>query len=385
MMHSPPSDSALIVQSGLEPPTQSSTQSYYLPPELTDAIVHNLHDDKRALLRCSQVCRGWVPVTRYYLFSRVRLYREGRFRPFQDILADSHCTIIPFVRTLNIVGDWKGSPDPTGVPEDSMINFRDFCLPFLVDLPPRFPQLSRLELANTTLNSLGHLCTILDGCEALTSLRMERVDWLFSSEPITYTRSPYIQTIQLCEICEMSILDIFVGDHKDANCRTLSITRVKPHHMPSILHFLQALGPVLEDLTLEFDNYNFDDVAWSQLLRYNTQLAFLRLKFVFPDARALTAMITLLAAISSHRMARISVAFVRTLDLRVSAAVHFWSAIDQTLSSPQFASVQTLQFELNSGIGAGVGHTTDISAITSLLWMQMPLCSTRITVKKYRE
>ncbi|SJL18352.1 uncharacterized protein ARMOST_21939 [Armillaria ostoyae] len=47
-----------------------------LPPEILDAIIDELQDDKKSLLRASLACRAFYPRTRVYLFSAVSLSRE---------------------------------------------------------------------------------------------------------------------------------------------------------------------------------------------------------------------------------------------------------------------------------------------------------------------
>lgn len=44
-----------------------------LPSEIIDLIIDHLHDDKRSLRACSQICRQWRPACQYHLFSRIEI------------------------------------------------------------------------------------------------------------------------------------------------------------------------------------------------------------------------------------------------------------------------------------------------------------------------
>jgi hypothetical protein len=49
------------------------TRQSRLPPELVDAIIKMLHDDRAALATCALVSRSWVPASRHNLFSELVL------------------------------------------------------------------------------------------------------------------------------------------------------------------------------------------------------------------------------------------------------------------------------------------------------------------------
>lgn len=53
--------------------TTSSDAIPYLPPELSDRIIDQLHDNLHALKSCSRVCRNWLPRSRFHYFRAVEL------------------------------------------------------------------------------------------------------------------------------------------------------------------------------------------------------------------------------------------------------------------------------------------------------------------------
>ena len=58
-----------------------------IPPEIVDSIIEQISDDKKALMKCSLVCKSWVPACRYRLFSRLVLDPENwNFLRNSDIL-----------------------------------------------------------------------------------------------------------------------------------------------------------------------------------------------------------------------------------------------------------------------------------------------------------
>lgn len=50
------------------------------PPELSDAVIDFLHDDKKTLRECALVCKAWVATSRLHLFQEITLQvKDGRF------------------------------------------------------------------------------------------------------------------------------------------------------------------------------------------------------------------------------------------------------------------------------------------------------------------
>jgi hypothetical protein len=120
---------------------------------------------------------------------------------------------------------------------------------FFAGILSRFPKLLHLELVYHQYESLNQVFALLRHCPALISLRMRRIGWLFSSEPID-APSRSIRTLQIWHFSKMDILDIFLRI-PEPNYTTVSLIGGVPlEYAPVVQRFLHALGPVLEDLII---------------------------------------------------------------------------------------------------------------------------------------
>jgi hypothetical protein len=73
-----------------------------LPPELIDAIIDLLHDDRSALATCALVRRSWVPASRHRLFSRFTIINPSTCGLASDIFFPATCTIAWAVQHLEL-------------------------------------------------------------------------------------------------------------------------------------------------------------------------------------------------------------------------------------------------------------------------------------------
>ncbi|PBK59297.1 hypothetical protein ARMSODRAFT_802167 [Armillaria solidipes] len=78
-----------------------SRDSSGLPPEIYDAIIDELQDDKRSLLQVSLTCRALCPRTRVHLFSSVALYNESSCSRLRELIALSP-NLAPHFKSLCI-------------------------------------------------------------------------------------------------------------------------------------------------------------------------------------------------------------------------------------------------------------------------------------------
>jgi hypothetical protein len=81
--------------------TPISHRQARLPPELIDAIIEQLHDDRAALATCALVCRSWVPASRHHLFSDVTIWPATLSNTF-TLLSSPSCTIPSAVEHLTL-------------------------------------------------------------------------------------------------------------------------------------------------------------------------------------------------------------------------------------------------------------------------------------------
>jgi hypothetical protein len=97
------------------PDLAQRTRSKRLPPELTDAIIDMLHDNRAALAACALVCRSWVPASRRHLFSQVAI-APNNCTDAANLLSSVIGTIAPAVQNLmlNRVDSLIGLREITG-------------------------------------------------------------------------------------------------------------------------------------------------------------------------------------------------------------------------------------------------------------------------------
>ncbi|KAJ7635065.1 hypothetical protein FB45DRAFT_910644 [Roridomyces roridus] len=74
-----------------------------LPAEIFFLILESARDDKPALKTFSLVCKSWIPATRRIIFHQILLSAMLKIQP-GPILDSPHCTVFPYVQTLNING-----------------------------------------------------------------------------------------------------------------------------------------------------------------------------------------------------------------------------------------------------------------------------------------
>ena len=116
-----------------------------VPPEVTDRILDHLHDTKRILVKCSLVCRAWLPTTRYHIFENIDLWSRAEFDRLYSLVGASKLDTLPkaalYVRNLEILF-WRMAYDRVAFINHGFTvadgigkpNFKDDlldCLPYL--------------------------------------------------------------------------------------------------------------------------------------------------------------------------------------------------------------------------------------------------------------
>ncbi|KAJ7452689.1 hypothetical protein B0H11DRAFT_282283 [Mycena galericulata] len=77
-----------------------------LPAELVDSVIDLISSSPSMLAACALVCRQWVPRSRYYYFSSIKLVRDrGRdtVKPFLSLVASPLATFISSVREVQLM------------------------------------------------------------------------------------------------------------------------------------------------------------------------------------------------------------------------------------------------------------------------------------------
>lgn len=114
-------------------PSPSPSQAT-LPQELVDYIIDHLHDNRKALVKCSQICRAWVDTSSFYLFRCMRTRILGAVTPeshsgmpnFFDIL--KYTRVAANIRELHVTRNGVPRLSIEGMHEvlAGVENLRDF-------------------------------------------------------------------------------------------------------------------------------------------------------------------------------------------------------------------------------------------------------------------
>lgn len=115
----------------MEDPPISTRQPFRLLPELLEAIIDHLFDNKTTLASCTLVCRSWLEPSRYRLFYSIRhniLSSPGNHNAFQQfVVSTPQCAHL--IRDLGL-----HSTDAIGIQRPAKI-FTSFLSPVLSSLP----------------------------------------------------------------------------------------------------------------------------------------------------------------------------------------------------------------------------------------------------------
>lgn len=188
-----------------------------IPLDVVENVISCLHDDRRALVKCSRVARDWVPTSRVHLFRKIRFpfvscavpytnypYDERlRAKHLCELIQGKGCTFRSCVRIVEIVGchHLGGGLYETGVDSAhgqlvqpwllrvlSSINRLEFVTTFsLVSFPlwstmghdirhlsPRITSLSAVRIVqcyHATVTSLSSFLSAFPSMRSLTVLR----------------------------------------------------------------------------------------------------------------------------------------------------------------------------------------------------------------------
>ena len=82
--------------------SETSMPNPYLPPEMLDNIVDQLHDTEDALRSCSLVSKSWIPRARKHLFAEVGLCMERDMRLWKRTFPDPGTSPARYTKTLRI-------------------------------------------------------------------------------------------------------------------------------------------------------------------------------------------------------------------------------------------------------------------------------------------
>ncbi|KZT11834.1 uncharacterized protein LAESUDRAFT_154285 [Laetiporus sulphureus 93-53] len=269
-------------------------------PELCDVIIDCLHDDPRALIACSQVCREWVHTSRAILFHKVCL--PGRqVRSLVSLLRSEHQTISGAVKELSI----------------SILDEHAVLTEILAEILASLHAIKTLKLLHFVLSTgvsqvfaimpakvkklkLGmiigldlHLVELLSSFPALDTLSfpqtLESPIIYGARQPIThFFPRPPLRALELClpfpsaekildALISLSILESF--EDLSLHCPEALKGKDGVKYMSAVARLLSGLGPQLERLELDLRSNSYPFLQAQHIdLRHCTRLRDISIK-----------------------------------------------------------------------------------------------------------
>ncbi|KAJ7244407.1 hypothetical protein B0H12DRAFT_808407 [Mycena haematopus] len=261
------------------------------PSELEDAVIDFCHKDRATLAACGLVCRGWLPTSRYHLFSSISLTAEN-VPGFLDILSLSP-TLSSLVQDVELRFSGISLLDLEVVPILVLLT-RAACLTlrpahdeltFAVctsSLSRALPALHLVHLKfdfNSRFESLQQVIACVCLCPELESLEIGG-SWMKRGDFAAPPQLP--QTLHtLILTCD---LDYFLTWFMTLKDRMPVIQHLYLHYIvrrevPTIVRYLQTAAANLKSLGLTFrDSDGLDQMASRLDLRGCTSLRDLQLE-----------------------------------------------------------------------------------------------------------
>lgn len=246
-------------------------------------ILNNIRHSKIHLSNCSLVCKSWLHLCRYHLFSEVTF--RGDFARFLSSSPHTRLTIAPYIRKVVIKSNLTDQED-----KDFLIQSA-FRLPMLRSLhverfswegmqspldlalgTPSLRQLSIFALHSVSFTSFKILTDLFDSLFALRDLSLDNVSWdtlgCGPAEDRCFQGSTpnqlSLEKLHLASCHNMVVLnwllygiisDSYIEVHTDSHrpfphLVALSFTDILPTEVKVLGTFLASLGETLEHLDL---------------------------------------------------------------------------------------------------------------------------------------
>ncbi|KAJ7115315.1 hypothetical protein C8R44DRAFT_739905 [Mycena epipterygia] len=339
------------------PPSREPMQN--LAQELVDEIIDNVGSpsyNKRDVATCGLVCRGWLPRSRFRLFSSITLSNSGsgghNVDSFFHLLDTSSHPLLSFVEALEL--------DFTAGPFDDAQMVRLHHCPRLTDLRVKVGTPERESKAvhralqiHIPLLSINSVLLSRFDVETNVHIRLSALIDIVSAIPLLkFLRISCVAIVHNgrilppCSLPHLKALEIY-GDRNSANpfftwilsapilpiFKSLTLRTVIDGVNDPIEVYLQRAGPAIEFLALEVFETIGHDTFERRALGYCCELRHLKIEI----AQLRADILTLLNAISSPRLATLE--FIVMCGDRDEVAVP-WNLIDQALAQPLFCALQ---------------------------------------------
>jgi hypothetical protein len=240
-----------------------------LPSELTDAIIDNVSEDKHALAKCSNVCKAWLPRSRYHHFEHVSLSYEDpdRVRAFIALFDSVPSTITPHIRSLHLaegraplerwLNDHLAKLTMFASVESLTIEnatFTHLDSPIMTTFLPSFRMLRELCLLRPYFRSFAQLVQIFGACPLLEHVSLDEFHYwnLIHHQHPSIDEQPLLclKTLELGVCDKVAVIDWLLAGHKVPAITKLRATILTPHQIASTGALLCALAPSLEHLEI---------------------------------------------------------------------------------------------------------------------------------------
>ena len=260
-----------------------------IPQELSDMILDFLHDDVATLCSAGLVCKSWVPISRFHLFSEVHFYLWcGAPSREWELICAEYSTIPPYVLSLEISGggSFDCHVDETILRFPLLSNLKAFRL-FQVNLAILTPAVKeRLTALLQSITILDLDCCEVRNCFSLylglillSSAMLEQfetvnqaidfiaaaprlediaLDSIHCSESSNYSSQAIPPPLKWIKFERVTPLDIIMDWIRRClptpSVHALEILRLcEDDDIPIVCKFIRHLGPALENLTISYN------------------------------------------------------------------------------------------------------------------------------------
>ncbi len=240
-----------------------------LPSELWDIIIDFLHDDKRAMRRCSLVCKAWISSSRLHLFHAVSLRKRtlAKLPPFLQ----SNAGISSNINTLSIHRQLSLKLCLLRgilyfLPTLRILNLSHCCI--LPGCPPwrpcrpqatTYPYISTLTLDCCKLHAVEDMYNLLEVItlfSVIDSLHLKLDDPVLPAWVLmTWYSSTVLRSLSASFLPVSFIANLVSGLDNPTALRSLELYRcMPPRHdqddAAQLRRLLDVIGPTLEHLAI---------------------------------------------------------------------------------------------------------------------------------------
>ncbi|KAJ6551818.1 hypothetical protein B0H19DRAFT_1073449 [Mycena capillaripes] len=266
------------------------------PSELEDVVVDFCHEDHTTLASCGLVCRDWLPVSRFHLFSSISLTTENA-PAFLDILTLSktipalvqtvelrfsgdsllHLQVVPILILLTRTTRLTLRPARDEVTRPVCTSSLSRALTALPIVHLKFDFNSRFEALQQVIDC-ACLCPQLESLEVGGS--WQRTGSADFPAPMSPQFPKGLHTLTLtCDLANFLTWVLSLAPDDQPVIQHLVLHHIVCREISAVVRYLHTAGPALKSLVLAFrDNDAPSQLATQADLTQNTSLRDLKLE-----------------------------------------------------------------------------------------------------------